>query len=156
MAIKLDAGTVQIMFEYMFSEGFSVDHRQFIAIHMKNIVQKVYGVSLSCKFPEFWILSRLQNGVSLGTNIQSLNFDTIETWVHSLWQAEPKAYKAKAGWGSWRRWGWPHKFNRLGRRPNVEVKSCKGTYGVLREEDSSATAGDYITDGQAICADRVA
>ena len=48
------------MFEYMFSDGFSVDNRQFIAIHMKNIIVKVYGVS---QIAEKLILQRLQNGV---------------------------------------------------------------------------------------------
>ena len=45
-AFKLDGTTVQVFFEYITAENFAYDNRLSVALHLKNIIKKVYGVSI--------------------------------------------------------------------------------------------------------------
>ena len=42
---KLDGATVEIFFAYITADGFKHDHRLHVALILKNIIKKVYGVS---------------------------------------------------------------------------------------------------------------
>ena len=44
-AFKLDGTTVQVLFEFITTESFAYDNRLSVALILKNLVKKVYGVS---------------------------------------------------------------------------------------------------------------
>jgi hypothetical protein len=46
-AMRLDGVTSQIFFEYITNASFTEQNRQSVAVIMKNIVKKVYGVSMA-------------------------------------------------------------------------------------------------------------
>lgn len=46
-AMRLDGPTTQIFFEYITHAGFAEQNRQMVAVVMKNIVKRVYGVSMA-------------------------------------------------------------------------------------------------------------
>ena len=55
-AFKLDGTTVQVLFEYITAETFMQNNRHAAAIILKNILKKVYGVSLR-NHSRFWSLT---------------------------------------------------------------------------------------------------